>query len=488
MKNLPINLADIIRGDCVIRCPNGKIVGSDYIRTLTNVYKKRIFDQLNGQTVGKVGLIWSNKLDTILPCIKAMWKLGCVVSVHDYHKAIVNHPAFKNFYSHIDFVVGTPDSNEIFPDLPHIPAPETQLDFLSYIWEVPEREIYQFSAEDFPDIEYNLDKPLGPNSTAVVSHTSGTTGDPKIFGISHSDAIDLINENIKIFNFNENDRVGHFKTLHHGSLFLNYAMPAFATSRDHYWFIENKKSIEQSDKILSSAMQFCADNGLTKLMIHYRFFNEENLKKSDSTDISKTSVITIVSPKLDFLTQFFDKFNPACVYNNFGCTEIGTIAVSKTTKETLTDYAPNKFNIINEIIDIMPKELCFLVKYKTQTEWKEIGDFITLESDGLTFHGRNNKINIRENLYNILDIHQSLNTLGLKNFSLVPDFSNQSLYLAFFEQEEYTKFTLEEINKDLEKLFDDPSLILKSACFSLNSMIQGIKPSQPLLLYAFRKQ
>lgn len=489
MKQPACNLADIIRDDCVIHCPNGKTVSADYIKVLTNVYKKNIYEQLDQKTVGKVGLIWSNKLDTVLPCIKAMWKLGCVVSVHDYREEIVRHPAFKSFYSHIDFVVGTPDSYEIFPDLPHIPAPETQLEFLAYITEKPEKEIHQFSQEDFPDIEYKLDKTLDSECLAVVSHTSGTTGYPKIFGISHHDAINLVYENVKIFNFNQNDRIGHFKTLHHGSLFLNFALPAFAQCSEHFWFIDDKKTFVDSNRRLSAAMQFCADNNLTKFMIHYPFFlNDHHLRLSDPIDVSETNIISTISPSESFMRNFFQKFNPASVYNNFGCTEIGTIAVSQTTRQNLSSYRPNRFDVINGIIDINPGESSFWVKYKTQKKWREIGDVIALVDNGLIFHGRNNKIKLHGKNYEISAINDALQKIGCKNFSLVPDFENHMLYLAFFRQTEYDEFSMQYVNNELAKLFDHLPIISKSNCFTIDTVMQGIKPSQPLLIYAFRNQ
>jgi hypothetical protein len=490
IMNTPLtNLADLIRSDCVIHCPNGKIVDSNYIHTLTNVYKAKLYDQLEGKTVGKIGLIWSNKLDVILPCIKAMWQMGCVVSVHDYTEAIAKHPSFKNFYKHIDFVVGTPDSLEIMPHLPHLAAPETELNYLSYINQESELEIYKFQAKDFPDINYQLDQPLSKNSLAVVSHTSGTTGDPRIFGISHDDAIALVQENIKIFNFTDQDRVGHIKTLHHGSLFLNYAIPAFATTKHHYWFLETYKPIFDSKKFLHASVKFCADNSLTKMLVHYPFLSEDNFENIDSIDICNTSLILIVGPEPHLMKKIFDLFNPACVYNNFGCTEIGTIAVSKTTRENLEWYSPRKFSIRNSIVDIESEESYFRVKYKTTTEWKEIGDVIELTDNQLIYHKRNNKIQINNALYDVDEINSFLKSqLKIQKFSLVPDFSNNCLYLAFYSNSEYKNYPLDVLNKKLSESFDDLALISKTSCFVLGSVFNGMKPSQPLLIYAFRNQ
>lgn len=489
MNKLLTNLADLIRPDCVIHCPNGNTVESDYIHTLTNVYKARLYEQLEGKTVGKIGLLWSNNLNTILPCIQAMWQLGCVVSVHDYTKAIAKNPAFKNFYKHIDFVVGTPDSLEIMPHLPHLAAPEAGVNYLSYINQEPEPEIYKFQANDFPDVEYQLDQPMTKDSLAVVSHTSGTTGDPRIFGISHGDAIALVQENIKIFNFTDQDRIGHIKTLHHGSLFLNYAIPAFATTKNHYWFLETYKPIFDSKKFLHASMKFCKDHSLTKMLVHYPFLSEDNFENIDPIDICNTSLISIVGPEPPLMKKLFDMFNPACVYNNFGCTEIGTIAVSKTTRENLELYSPQKFSIRNSIIDIESEEYYFRVKYKTTTEWKKIGDVIELSDNQLIYYKRNNKIQINNAVYDVEEINLFLKSqLQIQKFSLVPDFSNNCLYLAFYSESEYENYPLHVLNKKLSESFGQSLSINKTSCFVLGRMFNGMKPSQPLLLYAFRNQ
>lgn len=483
------NLSNLFRPDCVIYCPNGRVVSSEYLHTLTNVYKKNLYEKLNGKTVGKVGLIWSNQLDVILPCIKAMWQMGCVVSVHDYQEKIATHPAFTNFYKHVDFVVGTPYAQEILPHLPHLPAPETELEYLSYINQQPENSLYHFLASDFPDVEYVLDQPLTGNSVAVVSHTSGTTGDPKIFGISHCDAINLVKENIDIFNFKEDDRVGHLKTLHHGSLFLNYAIPAFATSKHHYWFLETYKPIFESKEFLQASMQFCYDNRLTKMLIHYPFLSENNFDNITPLDVNVTELITIVGPEPHLMNKLFDTFNPACIYNNFGCTEIGSVAVSRTTKENLNNYSPIKFSRINSLIDIKPQSHSFLIKYKTDTNWKEIGDIIEINDDGLNYYGRNTQINIDDTLFDIGKITRFLTTdIQLSNFSLVPDFTLGQLYLAFYQTYEHKKYPLDLINSQLSTAFGPKLTISKVCCFNLNQIFNGMKPSQPLLLYAFRNQ
>jgi hypothetical protein len=74
---MSFNLADLIRKDCYIVCPNGRTVSSEYLRTLKNFYKQKIYQGLDGKTVGRVVVIWSNSLDVILPAVQAVWELGC---------------------------------------------------------------------------------------------------------------------------------------------------------------------------------------------------------------------------------------------------------------------------------------------------------------------------------------------------------------------------------------------------------------------------
>lgn len=482
------NLVDYIRPDCSIVLPNGHTLYPHEIQACKNFYKKELYTKLQGNTVGKVILIWSNRLDVILPAIKAIWELGAAISVHDFSLDVVSHPLFKNFYKHIDLIIGPPKSQSVIPSLPHINALETKMGWPDYVDGQPNQEIF---LSDYilhavnTDVHYQLNDVVSDDTICCVTHTSGTTGEPKIVKTTHQVAINLVQENIKLFEFCSDDRVLHHKTLHHGSLFLNYAIPAFVTTNQHYWTGLQKTS-ETFTTFMERCLNLCHKEKLTKWLTPYQGINELGSPAIKSCNISSTSLITAVGPSQDILKSIFSKHHPAAVYNNFGCTELGTLAVSKTQPDNIDKYSPNRFTKINSLVDWEIFPTFFKAKFNTETEWKTIGDIVKF-LDGIFFwEGRNTFLTFNQQKISVSDIENWCKArLKTSSFSLIPDFEINSLYIAVFDKN--LTVTLDRLNRALQS-----SDKLKDCFFSkldyieFESVVQGIKPSQPVLLYHFR--
>lgn len=478
------NLVDYIRSDCSIVLPNGQTLYPHEIQAYKNFYKKELYTKLQGNTVGKVVLIWSNNLDVILPAIKAIWELGAAISVHDFSINVVTHPLFKNFYRHIDLIIGTPEAKLVLPNLPHINALETKMSYPSYADGQPEQEIFPLDYTLYTDVDYQLNDIVSDDTICCVTHTSGTTGEPKIVKTTHRVAIDLVQENIKLFEFHSNDRVLHHKTLHHGSLFLNYAVPAFITTNQHYWTVQ--KTNESVVAFMERCLNLCHEEKLSKWLIPYRYISELGHPNIKSCNISFTSLITAVGPSQHEMKSIFSKHNPAAVYNNFGCSELGTLAISKTQLDNIDEYAPNKFTKINSLIDWEVFPTFFKAKFNIETEWKTIGDIVKF-SDGIFFwEGRNTSLTFNQQKVPVSALEQWCRTyLKTFAFSLVPDFEINSVYIALFDRN--VTVTLDELNQAIQSSdkFKD-CFFSKLDYIEFKDVIQGIKPSQPVLLSYFR--
>jgi hypothetical protein len=472
------NLAELIRKDCYIVCPNGRTVSSEYLRTLKNFYKQKIYQGLDGKTVGRVVVIWSNSLDVILPAVQAVWELGAAIAVHDFEKKIVTHPAFEEFYQHISLVIGPPDSAEVLPALPHVPALETVLNHIDFENNRPEQDIYQLCAKDYPDTDYILDQSIDGDTICAVSHTSGTTGQPKIVGISHANAIDLVKENIRLFEFTAQDHVLHYKTLHHGSLFLNYGLPAFIATNAHYWTI--KKHQQPYHTFMQECIQKCHDQQLTKWLVPYSLIR--TFPKLSPVDLSNTQLITVVGPTQDEMRSILEQFKTPWVANNFGCTELGTLAISKTNNSNVDQYSPTRFQHFNTMIEMELHERWFCARYVNDTEWKTIGDIVEIQTDCFAWHGRNNVLMVDDRPIDVSALKVWLESyLGSLDFVLVPDFELDQLYLALFDPgskspDQIRNAVLDQFSVDLAGI----------DYFDFSQYARGVKPSQPLLLYAFR--
>jgi acyl-CoA synthetase (AMP-forming)/AMP-acid ligase II len=457
------NTVELLRKDLCIH-QNNEVFNADSINHRTKVIKHQIYNFFSGNTSKKHILIYTNDLTIIIPSIIAIWELGASVVVHDYNPGWETHPSFIKFYSYIDLVMLPPDSGIKKISLPYVVLDLYSKDELDIIVEVE---------SSWP---------------AAITHTSGTTGIPKPVEISHCDAINLVNKNIEVFGFNDLDRVLHYKTLHHGSLFLNYAIPAMAATKEHFFITKSLNS--SNEQFLDVALEFCKTNQITFWLIPYNWIRLIP-KLTQSYDLSFLKLITVMGPTSEEIVEIFNKTNVKEIFNNFGCTEVGSLFLSKTNKGNISNYNPNKFVIVNNIVDIEFYPTYFKVKHKNSLEWNTIGDVFEIDSDNAYWwRGRCNIINNENKYLQVTEIAKFLDSYFLDlDFSLVPDFELNKIYLAIFSRN--TPISIQNLQSELNaKLFSITSAentIHKIKYFSDEFKI-GIKPSQPLLLYSFRNE
>jgi acyl-CoA synthetase (AMP-forming)/AMP-acid ligase II len=346
------------------------------------------------------------------------------------------------------------------------------------------QEVFPITCDLYPDVDYQLNGAITDDTVCCVTHTSGTTGEPKIVKTTHKVAIELVQENIKLFEFRATDRVLHHKTLHHGSLFLNYAIPAFVTTNQHYWTIQ--KTSETVIGFMEKCLDLCVTGKISKWLTPYRFITELGNPNIKSYNISSTSLITAVGPSQHEMKLIFDKQHPDAVYNNFGCTELGTLAISKTQLNNIAEYAPNRFTKLNGLIDweIFPD--FFKAKFKNDHEWRTIGDIVKFSNDVFFWEGRNSCLTFDQQKIKVSAIDKwTREWLNTSAFSLVPDFEVNALYIAVFDTT--LDLTLNDLNQALKSTAEFKNCVFsKMAQIEFKDVVQGIKPSQPVLLHYFR--
>jgi hypothetical protein len=452
---------------------------------------------LDGKTVGKRGVIWSNNLDVVFPCLTAMWELGVAAAMHNFEGVVVGHPVFKNFYQDVDFVVacGTA-ADSVFTEAPHIPAPYSQMDMYSYYNKLPEEPIYQFKIDEYPDVDYALDSSIDGNTIATVSYVCGKNGQPGVYQLSHHDACRVIKENIKLFNFSDSDRVLHTKSLYHGTLFLQYTMPALATTSIHYWadwrFTVGSNEEYRKDfmHLLSTVIDTCYTEHITKCLLPPGWIEE--LINCSAVRLPNTSILTIAGPDTSKMKELFDRFDFQAVYNNFGSSEVGSsIAVEKTTKSNLDNYDPMRFNIINPLVDLEIYDQYFKGKLKTKATWSILPDRIEINNDVFIFHGPSNLVTIKGVEINLQELNEKLAVcFNTKIFSLIVDPELDKLYVAFFYQG--SGMSCEQINQYIAKYISPDISISKTAAFNVQGPFNEISPTRfitpAVLLHAFQNQ
>jgi acyl-CoA synthetase (AMP-forming)/AMP-acid ligase II len=296
MKNQNINAANLILDDCEFVDITGARIPSTEIANRKNFFKHEIYRLLNGNTFGASIFIDHNHFDFIVPCLKAGWELGCNIFVHDFHPGYAEHPDFKNFYNFISLTV-SPQMNQRVERF-NLSKANLPLD------QYNEKIIY-------PDIDYKINGVINEDTVAVKTHTSGTTGMPKIIDYSHK-LVYHLSDNIKtLFNFSANDRPLHWKTLHHSSLFLNYAIPLLNTCKIHYHLdpgllLEKNYDPGNYSKLV---FPFVAQEKITRVLIPYdwiQFFDQH-----PSVDLGGiTSIHVIRGLNKQIAEWILTNFNP----------------------------------------------------------------------------------------------------------------------------------------------------------------------------------
>ena len=475
------NIAEYFRKDITIVLPNGRTVSSDYLKTLKNFYKQQLYTKLDGKTVGKSVFIGgTNNFDVIVPAVQAIWELGANIAVHEFSYDLWNHPDFAGYFDHISALIAPPDLDQVMPHIPHIPAHETVCSLMDYKYDRPEQPVWQLQSEDYPDTDYELDQPTGLHTPCMVSFSASSYAG-ELTAIDHGTVIDMVHEQIRLGDFNQHDRVLHFKTLHHSSMFLNFGVPALITTSVHYYTMQKRSQNQLTH--LESCMRLCQEHGLTKYLVPYDNIKLLAASAVDDVDLPQTSLFTIIGPSSDEMVEILKRFNLKDVYVNFGCYEIGAIAYSITNKNNMQDYSPHKFTYVNQLIDLEPELYCFRVKYKKNTQWNYASDVVELSSGQFHWHKRNTVFEFGHAPVDLTQVTKYLQqTFNTTDFFLVPDYKYQNLYLAWYDLN--VDLSLSDINREMQTKFPGCQVHkMKQISITTES-----KPNIPMLLHIFRKR
>lgn len=436
----------------------------------THYLSQQICQRFDDQPAGRVIFIYSNELFWIIATLRASWKLGCVIFAADYNPAYNRIPEFKNFHNFIDLVIGHDQAHTnscvgVLEQKPHILFEPCNIDHVSN-----------------PNLIF-ANNSVNPESPAVITHTSGTTGYPKLIYFSHSDVVNIANSQVSISCMESDEFPGHQKTLHHGSLFLNYALPLLSICDRHYCLHNSVSSSSPTDNV-KEMLELVVEHNLTRIMIPYNWIRFAS--QLDGPNLQqKVYIHSILGATDKEMQRIVDVINPKAVINMWGSTETGSCFHSMTNRSNIDTYNPNRFDIINADIDYLIEEDCIKLKWKFSNDWQVIGDKFDVEQQVLWWRGRVNFISrdgVRVNVENIKTfLEDKFDTF---NFTIVIDYELNQLYLAVYDSELPVDLNL--INNMLEAKFNSAHTINKIKVLNYGRLLMGMKPSQPILLYMFR--
>lgn len=428
---------------------------------------------LDGQTIGKTVFIGHNNFDHIVPCLQAAWELGANVFVHDFHVGYTAIPEFRGFYDFVDVVIHDHVVREAFADKKSFSTTD-----------------YQESVR-YPDIIWQIvGPPLGPHTVAVKTHSSGTTGMPKIVDFTHGMVSDLVQRLITMFDFRDQDRAFHWKTLHHASLFLNYAIPLLHVSSTHFWGRSNilEGLPYDGESFARRVLPYAYHYGITRMLVPYDWLQQ--FDRAPPVDLDhRLSLHCIRGTTPDKVTWVMENIRPREILDIFGCSEIGVMFVARITAQNYKDFQPGVFQHVMPDLEYKFNPTSVDVRWQN-CDWHNIEDvFQHLDppQQGVKFLARNYKIWRGKRAVDIalLDnyLRQRYNT---NQFQVVGDFRDNELYLALFDDS--VPLDLDLVNQDIAANLSPWHQLRALQRFDLPEVLSGMKPSRPILLYAMKQQ
>ena len=460
------NAAELIRSDCTLIDFAGKRTWPEEIQNRKCFLKQQIYTAFNGDSVGRTVFIDINLFEWVVPSILALWEMGCSIFVHDLNSAFTRIPEFAGFYDFIDTAVVDTD------------------DFDKFNITVPLLDLRQYQNRNYA---FDIEVMVPWDTVAVKTHTSGTTGAPKIIDFNHRYVIERTVSITPFHGYSDVDKPFHFKTFHHGALFLDYALPLLSVAKEHY-FLPTMKYLGgntyNAQDFLNLVMPYIQQNELTTMIMPYEWINYFDQANPVDTG-GRLSIRTLRGYDARIANWIFENINPKNIVNQFGCSELGTMFISRVTKDNVRDYDPKRFH--ERAPDVEFKfEPNLVHARRTNYEWYTLADNFVDTGTELYYNGRSYSFVIDGTTVAIQDLETYLRTqYHPTQFQLVPDFLTSKLYLALFDISLNTNTNT--INKGISQHVSPKHCVTDVRYFNLTDVVTGIKPSGQILLYAFTR-
>lgn len=460
---------ELIRRDIeIVDLLTNRSHSSEEIFNYTQYLKYSIYHQLNGKTVNKIVYVDTNDFFIVVCSMIATWELGASLFLNDVDPKVKDLPYFKKFYEVTDVVIGpTKNSKWVSENSIHIQTDD-------YI------EQKRIARNKFTE---QLDQPVTRDTVCYYTTSSGTTRDPQLLPFTHYQTVTISDEIKDYLALDETCRPYHYKTLHHSSLFNSFALPLLNSCQVHYCGLFGGRA----EEFLVKVGNIIKKHSLTHFLVPYNWIR--NFSELSTIDFnSDLTLVTIQGNTNQEMKDLFDRFNPKQVVNYFGTSEVGTMFISRTTKETVDNYNPNRFVNITSFIDYKILENQVKVKWKHVDEWYVISDKMVAENGAVWLYGRDLYFTVRDKKLELAKMQEFLKDyLGTDNFTLVPDYKLEKLYLNLYNTN-CTSDQLSDLNSKLCSVFDPEFSIVDVFNFPKEELEYGMKINGSLLLFLFRER
>lgn len=272
-----------------------------------------------------------------------------------------------------------------------------------------------------------------PETQAIWTATSGSTGLPKQQRIDHNSVLLQAQRLCKHLDFQPNMISLHTNNLHHGASACYHFLPSMMMAKEH-WILNSKFS---TDDELKNLTDLVIDKKINKLFLY-----------TPSKMLSWLNATPKVSHQVDITTLYYcprnmvnlaKEKNVRLIKSVFGDTTIGYGFLVKTVDctQSLDNYEPNcigpKLDDFFDF-DIQDRSLYIQLTGLGQSQWKTSHDNFELRNGQYYFLGRGTDYRINDEWINHNEIENKVSELfdinNEEGATIVVDNEEQQVYLA----------------------------------------------------------
>ena len=327
-----------------------------------------------------------------------------------------------------------------------------------------------------------------PDSQAIWTATSGSTGDPKQQRIDHRSVFLQARRLVTHLNFKPHDVVLHTNNLHHGASACYHFLPSFMSAKDHY-ILNSPLVTPEENKELA---KFIIDKKINKLFLYTPAKLVSWLRATDR--VEHNVEITTLYYCTKEIVQLAHEKNVSLIKSVFGDTTIGYGFLVKTVNpdDSLSDYEPNFISEkLDDFFDFKIKDghLYIQIPGLDNSEWKTSYDNFELKNNKYYFLGRGTNYRINDEWINHTEIENKVNELFTTDHkegaTIVIDNEEQQVYLAVWTNDSAAEDLLD---KWLSTRYQNVYISKKIHGISKDKFMGSRKISRQLLKEYFRSQ
>ena len=289
-----------------------------------------------------------------------------------------------------------------------------------------------------PDNYYSTARAIfaTPETIAIQTATSGSTGVPSLKQISHKQVYLQARRLADLLDFSETDKTLHSVTLHHGASACYHCLPSFMKVNEHYILWTNPDSPEE----IRFRSAYIEKYKINKIFLHTTHQLLTFLKDTPrlTHDVSITTLFRIT----DAVSQLAQEKNISKIYSTFGDTNIGygfLIKIWTKHDDPLQHDVKCMGPKRDDFFDLKVENSHLYVKSPSidLNEWRTSCDEFEYKDNNYYFYGRGHTYRFNDEWINHGEIESKLIEFfpeeeGMETASIVMDNEQQEIYLAIW--------------------------------------------------------